>query len=404
MAEDEDESQQQDELPSETTQSAETQSEMPDSGEVETASTQSETAQREDTQLGSIIDEDGKLFGLVNVVDALVVVLVAAIIIAGVALLLPSGEDDTRYVTVDLGAESEHVAEQISEGDQWGNNFEVTDVYYSPAEASDETNILLRAEVQGTVVGPEQADTSTIDFDGEPLRYDRELEIETSQYAVTGSVVDVSTDGDTITTANESMVVEAEVDTTTANRITEGDEYTVGGQTLLTVQSVTAYPTGDSDTRHLVLGIDGVELRDDGGTLRIGGTQATSGETVPIRTGNADINAEILQTGTFEEPGEERIITVEYETEGLSTEQANRLEEGLTESADGLQTAEIAEVQGSGADRTLILSLTVRELDGENGSETFRFRGQELVIGDEPTFDFGGIIPPVNGEITNMRV
>ena len=373
-----------------------------DSGRATTTDSQPAAEQTDSSQFGSLIDDDGKLFGLVNVVDALVVVLIVAVGIAGIALLVPGDGDDTRYVTVDLGSEAEYVAEQISEGDEWGNNFEITDVYYAPGDDDGSTNVLIRAEVQGTAVDPDQAETSTIDFDGEPLRYDQELEIETSQYAVTGSVIDVSESGETIETEEEAMVLDAEVSQSTANQIAEGDEYTLGGQTLLTVQSVTKYPTVDSDMRQLVLGVDGVDLRDDGGTLRVGDTPAVEGETIPVRTGDVNFDAEILQVGTFEEPGVETTLTVEYETDGLSAGQADRLAAGMTESIDGLQTAEILEVEGSGTDRTLLLELTVRELDDNGGDETYLFRGQELLIGDEPSFEFGGQIPSVDGEITDI--
>ena len=47
-----------------------------------------------------LIDERGRLFGRVNVVDALVVLLVAAVVVAGVALVAGGSEgriETTRY-------------------------------------------------------------------------------------------------------------------------------------------------------------------------------------------------------------------------------------------------------------------------------------------------------------------
>ncbi len=41
----------------------------------------------DDSGSSSIIDEDGRLFGLINIVDALVLLLVVAVVVAGVALL-----------------------------------------------------------------------------------------------------------------------------------------------------------------------------------------------------------------------------------------------------------------------------------------------------------------------------
>ncbi|MFC7231557.1 DUF4330 family protein [Saliphagus sp. GCM10025308] len=67
-----------------------------------------------------LIDDEGKLFGRVNVVDALVVLILLAVVVAGIAVvgvLSGDAEPETRYATIDLGPQSEHVAEQISEGD-----------------------------------------------------------------------------------------------------------------------------------------------------------------------------------------------------------------------------------------------------------------------------------------------
>ena len=61
-----------------------------------------------------IIDDEGKLFGLINVVDALVVLVVLAIVVAGIALIAVPGSEDTRYATVDMGTQPDHVAGQIT--------------------------------------------------------------------------------------------------------------------------------------------------------------------------------------------------------------------------------------------------------------------------------------------------
>jgi len=63
----------------------------------------------------ALVDEDGDLFGLVNVVDALVALLVIALLVAGIAFVAgPSGATET--VTVFAGATvSQPVADAVTD-------------------------------------------------------------------------------------------------------------------------------------------------------------------------------------------------------------------------------------------------------------------------------------------------
>jgi len=60
----------------------------------------------------AIIDDEGRLFGAVNIIDALVVLFVVAVIVAGVALVFggdpePEPDIDSTYATLDLGTQSD---------------------------------------------------------------------------------------------------------------------------------------------------------------------------------------------------------------------------------------------------------------------------------------------------------
>ncbi|MFC7193455.1 DUF4330 family protein [Halosimplex aquaticum] len=87
----------------------------------------------------AIIDEDGRIFGTINVVDALAVLLVLAVAAAGIALVTGSdpGEEGTRHVTLDLGSQPEYVLEQLDAGDTASlenepGNMTITDTYFTP--------------------------------------------------------------------------------------------------------------------------------------------------------------------------------------------------------------------------------------------------------------------------------
>lgn len=66
-----------------------------------------------------IIDDEGRLFGTVNIIDALVVLFVLAVAVAGIALLTGGGSSDetpTRTVVVDVGQQPDYVIDAVTEG------------------------------------------------------------------------------------------------------------------------------------------------------------------------------------------------------------------------------------------------------------------------------------------------
>jgi len=162
-----------------------------------------------DSRLSELIDEDGQLFGVINVIDALVGLLIISVLVAGIALVGPfSGGDntETRYVTIDAGTQPEYIATQITEGDQWtpegsATTLTVEEAFISPQVESDQAGnrrVIIRASVNGTLIestaqiDESQLDNTPIQFAGEPLRFGRTLTIETNQYVIEGTVTDVS--------------------------------------------------------------------------------------------------------------------------------------------------------------------------------------------------------------------
>jgi len=76
-----------------------------------------------------ILDEKGRLFGVVNVIDALAVLLVLAVVAAGAALVLgsepePEPEFASTHATLDLGTQPDYIVAQLNEGDTYLNQGE----------------------------------------------------------------------------------------------------------------------------------------------------------------------------------------------------------------------------------------------------------------------------------------
>jgi len=152
-----------------------------------------------DSEKTPIIDSEGNLFGIINVIDALVILLVIAVVLGGLAVVGvlgsddPNGEDgstetnesslnnndlETQYATVDAGSHPRFVVDRISEGDtvtQDGRNTTITDIYVTPTSATS-SSVLLGVELETETDSPSRTgdsvdiDTGEYDIDGEILR------------------------------------------------------------------------------------------------------------------------------------------------------------------------------------------------------------------------------------------
>lgn len=179
----------------------------------------------DDSRLSELIDEDGQLFGVINVIDALVGLLIISVLVAGIALVGPlsGGENtETRYVTIDAGTQPDYIATQITEGDRWtpegsATTLTVEEAFISPKIESDEAGnrrVIIRAAVTGIPTGSSaqtdssSSDSSPIQFAGESLRFGRTLNIETNEYVIEGTVTDVSQDSTRGTRTTQTVNVE----------------------------------------------------------------------------------------------------------------------------------------------------------------------------------------------------
>lgn len=385
---------------------------------TDAADDETEASGTSGSRVGSIIDDEGRLFGLINVVDALVVLVVLAVAVAGVALVVGTGgETDTRYATIDAGTQPDHIANQISAGDEWATDgsvgdLTITDVYrYVPSDtedgSTDDVGILIQAQVNGTAIESESetaAQTQPIEFAGEPLRFGRNLEITTDQYVIESEVIDINQEPTGLDTNSQPLAVQTEVDSDTAAAIQPGDAFRVGDEPIVTVESVTVYSTGNPDVRRVVLGVT-AETRTVDETVVFGDRSLRTGGTLPIRTSQYELDTTVIGQGSLEEPGVPTTRTVTMEFNQLSPNRVNAITEGMVESAGETETATVvsktdqpAEILSETSDgfvtrehptdrdMELTLEMTVRER--EDGTVTFR--GEPLRIGQTLTLELGG--------------
>lgn len=243
-----------------------------------------------------LLDEDGRILGVVNVVDALVVLVVFALAVAAIALVLPDGEDrspelETTYATLDLGTQPAYIVPEIEEGDTYSpaetEEIEITDVFVTPGQGG--SRVLLRVELTGPVR------SEAIQFAGEPPRLGRSLEITTPRYEVSGTIREVGATP-TLPTVNRTVVVRDTIDRRDATRLRQGAEITIAGHPVATVREVASFPRDDPD-RQTVLVEASVRAVTLEGEALFGGEPVRRGRTLSLR------GDQFVLAGTIERVG-----------------------------------------------------------------------------------------------------
>jgi uncharacterized Zn-binding protein involved in type VI secretion len=363
-----------------------------------------------------LIDDEGNLFGVINVVDALVLLLVVAVLVAGVGLVLGGGNDTepapemaTNFVTLDMGTQPDYIVAALNEGDTYApteaSNLTITDIYLAPQ--SDQTRVVARARLEG------QMRNDTLDYANAPPRLGRVLEINTDRYNVTGQISAVG-NGSSLNTATTTVVLRDNVSAADASAITPGDEITVAGRTIATVEDVAIYPTTDASRRQILVEAN-LSTHTQQGVNRFGGTPLRPGQQVRLSTSDYTINGGIerIDSGLESESLTNRTVTLE--TTSVRPGIATAIQPGQTEQAGGQTTAYVTDVtteptpiisaaqNGSVVvsdhptlrDVTLTTELRVRETG--NGVV---FRGERLQYGSTVVLDLGPVT--VQAEVINI--
>jgi hypothetical protein len=353
-----------------------------------------------------LIDDDGKLFGVINVIDLLVVLTVLAVVVAGAALVLSGSDEEagptlsTTNVTLDLGTQPEYIVEQINEGDTYepGANSELvlTDVALSPQDG--QTRVLVSAQL----TAPENGET--VNYNGAPPRLGRGLSVVTDVYEISGTITNIG-GGNSLTTGQQEVLVQTTVDTSTATAIEVGDTFEVRQRSLATVESVQAYGTTNPDRKRLLVGLQ-LNTIDRGDGPRFAGQQIREGVQIPFETDSYDFTGRIQTTGQVEPRGTVGTREVTLELSRVSPQRAAVFTSGISESFDGRTLARLTDVSveptqvvlttddGEIAARdhprlkdvTLRATLSIRET-----TAGLKFKGQTIQQGSTVVLDFGTV-------------
>jgi len=200
-----------------------------------------------------LIDDEGNLFGVINVIDALAILFVLAVVIAGIALVAapddtdstePEPETETRYATINLGTQPDYVANRITAGDRTsrdGHNLTVTDVYVTPVKAT-QSAVTVRVRLDGEL-GEKAPNAPRFVFAGNRYRVGDSLSINTDEYAAKGSIQALDEEGTELNTEYITTEIKlTDIDPDVAAAVSEATDQSSNGDPLVTVQAVTSQP------------------------------------------------------------------------------------------------------------------------------------------------------------------
>ncbi|WP_252699112.1 DUF4330 family protein [Natronosalvus vescus] len=372
----------------------------------------------------SIIDDEGNLFGVVNVIDALAVLLILAVLVVGVAVvgvMWSDGEPETRYATIDLGEQPDYVADRIEPGDRmavegYDQNVTITDVYVTSTPDDDNADagpsIVVRAAVDGELI---ENDHGRLEFThaGDRFRAGNELTLDMLEYTATGVVTTIDQEGDTLDTQTTTVLLESTLPASTADAIQVDDEFGVAGHTFATVTEVRTYAVG-SDQRRVQVGLE-LETITRGSTPHFAGNSVAIGSDLSITAGEYAFTGDVIRIGSLQEAGDIDETTVELKLENVNPDLADSLEAGMTETERGETVATVQSVESQPAEVVLEsedgniylrehpknmdvrLVVDVQTVETESG---LRFKGDSLREGNTIHLDFGSI--SVDGMVTTI--
>lgn len=303
----------------------------------------------------TLIDEEGRLFGRINLIDAIAVLLAfVAIVAAASVVLTPAPPRATRYATVEATDVSPPVARQLDAGDigtATGQNVTITDVYVAPSDAPG-YDVWLRVAISGRLVGPGE-----FRFAGAPLRTGTSVPFSTSQYELTGTVTNVSRDDDTLPTQRTPLRLQTNVTRSTAAVIDQGDAVTVAGRPVATIEDVRPYPTDHPEYRLVSVGLR-VRTIDHGTVPHFGRQPVRVGSALRLPTDEYDITGAVRRRGNTTPPGRATATTARVLFEGVDPAVADEITAGEREVIRGHTLAEVIEVRSQNA------TVIVRDDDG----------------------------------------
>lgn len=240
-----------------------------------------------------IIDDTGRLFGVVNVVDALVVLLVIVAVVAGYTLLLgdrPNPDrEQTNYGTIEYTVETAAEHSLVAASDRLmpvggGDTLTVRDAAYSFTPGGS-VHVVARVAYKGT---PEIRNGKVHVGSGH--------EVATDTYRTNVRFLALNQTSPTLETQESRVVLAVNESWSVGQMVEPGTTVTVGPQTVAHVTDVSAVGRNRSELAELV----GLELRTRSGPTAnsFGGRPVLVNTRHSVVTNDTVISGRIYRVGT----------------------------------------------------------------------------------------------------------
>ena len=239
-----------------------------------------------------VLDEKGRLFGRVNVVDAFVVIFTLAVVIAGAALVYGDGLGNEPTETMHLTLVSETPSATTLEtgeidlesgtiaGTHRGTTVAITDVHRTAGP-----RVYLRTALDGT-----RTDDG-FRFEDGPVRRGDTAVVANDRTRATTRIVERDVDP-TFSTTTTTVTLWATVRRPVAEAVGAGDEVSVGPTTVATVTDADA--TARNETHSDLRVSLALETRLVDGTAHYAGRPVRLGRTIGIETDDYEFAGEVV--------------------------------------------------------------------------------------------------------------
>jgi len=239
-------------------------------------------------------------------------------------------------------------------------------------------------------------------FGGNPLRRGQVVSLPSEEYTYAGRIERV---GSGLDRGRADVLLEAVVDSETADRLADGDVARAGSHETATIENVITYATQDPNQERVFVGVS-LRTLGYGEREQFGATPVQRGNTINLTSENYQLSSSIERVGAVEPRGTAATRTVVLRMNEVRKQFADALQPGMTERTDGKTIATINRVavepsviiatgeDGSvnvvdhpiNRDVTITATLRVRET-----TSNILFKGQSLQQQSQIVIDLGTI-------------
>lgn len=226
------------------------------------------------------IDNEGRLFGYINIVDAAIVALLIVTVVAGAAFVVLSSpstmgsETASTHATLDLGVQPPGIATAIDENDTYEptpqSTLTITDIYRVPEDDG------VRTFARVNLTGP--STESGMIYDGAPPRLGRDVLLTTSRYNTTGDITAVG-ESRSLPLADRTVTLRTTLPSYRADEFSVGQQIRLDGRTIATIDDVTRYDGNGSSQLFLEASL---RVYAPNGATQFGSTLVRDGATVRL--------------------------------------------------------------------------------------------------------------------------